>query len=88
MAANTPQQAAQAIQKADNGKYDYGNMKSQNKNIQAIHNAKNEELKSERVKEIEKERKETQECTIIVSGMRKGGICRKQALCFGTGHGS
>ena len=73
MAANTPQQAAQAIQKADNGKYDYGNMKSSNKNIQAIHDAKNEELKSERVKQIEKERKEAQECTIIVSGMRKGG---------------
>lgn len=73
MAANTPQQAVQAIQKADNGKYDYGNMKSSNKNIQAIHDAKNDELKSERVKQIEKERKEAQECTIIVSGMRKGG---------------
>ena len=73
MAVNTPQQAAQAIQKADNGKYDYGNMKSQNKNIQAIHNAKNDELKSERVKQIEKERKDAQEYTIIVSGMRKGG---------------
>lgn len=73
MAANTPQQHVQAIQKADNGKYDYGNMKSSNKNIQAIHDAKNDELKSERVKQIEKERKEAQECTIIVSGMRKGG---------------
>lgn len=73
MAANTPQQAAQAVKKADNGKYDYGNMKSQNKNIQAIHNAKNDELKSERVKEIEKERKETQEYTIIVSGFNYGG---------------
>lgn len=70
--ANTPQQAAQAIQKADNGKYDYGNMKSQNKNIQAIHNAKNEELKSERIKEIEKQQKETVECTIIVSGLNYG----------------
>ncbi|HGF5667747.1 TPA: phage baseplate protein [Escherichia coli] len=73
MAANTPQQAAQAVKKADNGKYDYANMKSQNKNIQAVHNAKNDELKSERVKEIEKERKETQEYTIIVSGFNYGG---------------
>lgn len=73
MAANTPQQATQAIQKADNGKYDYGNMKSQNKNIQAIHNAKNDELKSERVKQIEKERKDAQEYTIIVSGFNYGG---------------
>lgn len=73
MAVNTPQQAAQAIQKADNGKYDYGNMKSQNKNIQAIHNAKNDELKSERVKQIEKERKDAQEYTIIVSGFNYGG---------------
>lgn len=72
MAANTPQQAAQAIQKADNGKYDYGNMKSQNKNIQAIHDAKNEELKSERIKEIEKQQKETVEYTIIVSGINYG----------------
>ena len=73
MAVNTPQQAAQAIQKADNGKYDYGNMKSQNKNIQAIHDAKNDELKSERVKQIEKERKDAQEYTIIVSGFNYGG---------------
>ena len=73
MAVNTPQQAAQAIQKANNGKYDYANMKSPDKNIQAIHNAKNDELKSERVKQIEKERKDAQEYTIIVSGMRKGG---------------
>lgn len=73
MAANTPQQAAQAVKKADNGKYDYANMKSQNKNIQAIHNAKNDELKSERIKEIEKQRKDTQEYTIIVSGFNHGG---------------
>lgn len=73
MAANTPQQAVQAIQKADNGKYDYANMKSQNKNIQAVHDAKNEELKSERIKEIEKQRKDTQEYTIIVSGFNYGG---------------
>ena len=72
MAANTPQQAAQAIQKADNGKYDYGNMKSQNKNIQAIHDAKNDELKSERVKQIEKERKDAQEYTFIISGFNHG----------------
>ncbi|HFI7588404.1 TPA: phage baseplate protein [Escherichia coli] len=73
MAANTPQQAVQAIQKADNGKYDYANMKSPNKNIQAVHNAKNDELKSERIKEIEKQRKDTQEYTIIVSGFNHGG---------------
>ena len=54
MAANTMQEAISAIQKADNGKYDYANKKSPNKNIQAVHDAKNEELKSERVKEIEK----------------------------------
>lgn len=72
MAANTPQQAVQAIQKADNGKYDYADLKSPNKNIQAVHNAKNDELKSERVKEIEKQRKETIEYTIIVSGINYG----------------
>ena len=72
MAANTPQQAVQAIQKANNGKYDYANMKSPDKNIQAIHNAKNEELKSERIKEIEKQQKETVEYTIIVSGINYG----------------
>lgn len=73
MAANTPQQAVQAIQKADNGKYDYADLKSPNKNIQAVHNAKNEELKSERIKQIEKQRKDTQEYTIIVSGFNHGG---------------
>ena len=72
MAANTPQQAAQAIQKADNGKYDYADMKSPNKNIQAVHNAKNEELKSERIKQIEKQQKEAIEYTIIVSGINYG----------------
>lgn len=72
MAVNTPQQAVQAIQKADNGKYDYADMKSPNKNIQAVHNAKNEELKSERIKEIEKQRKEAVEYTIIVSGINYG----------------
>lgn len=73
MAANTPQQHVQAIQKADNGKYDYADLKSPNKNIQAVHNAKNDELKSERIKEIEKQRKDTQEYTIIVSGFNYGG---------------
>lgn len=72
MPANTPQQAAQAIQKADNGKYDYADMKSPNKNIQAVHNAKNEELKSERIKQIEKQQKEAIEYTIIVSGINYG----------------
>lgn len=72
MAANTMQEAISAIQKADNGKYDYGNMKSPNKNIQAIHDAKNDELKSERVKQIEKERKEAVEYTFIISGMNYG----------------
>lgn len=73
MAANTPQEAVQAAKKADNGKYDYANMKSQNKNIQAIHNAKNEELKSERVKEIEKERKGEVVYTLFASGLNHGG---------------
>lgn len=72
MAANTPQQHVQAIQKADNGKYDYADLKSPNKNIQAVHNAKNEELKSERIKEIEKQQKEAIEYTIIVSGINYG----------------
>ena len=50
----------------------FANLKSQNKNIQAIHDAKNEELKSERIKEIEKQQKETVEYTIIVSGINYG----------------
>lgn len=73
MAANTMQEAISAIQKADNGKYDYANMKSSNKNIQAIHDAKNEELKSERVKEIEKERKGDVVYTLFASGLNYGG---------------
>ena len=73
MAANTMQEAISAIQKADNGKYDYANMKSSNKNIQAIHDAKNEELKSERVKEIEKERKGEVVYTLFASGLNHGG---------------
>lgn len=72
MPANAPQQHVQAVQKADNGKYDYANMKSSNKNIQAIHDAKNDELKSERVKQIEKERKDAQEYTFIISGFNHG----------------
>lgn len=72
MAANTPQQHVQAVKKADNGKYDYANMKSPNKNIQAIHDAKNDELKSERVKQIEKDRKDAQEYTFIISGFNHG----------------
>lgn len=73
MAANTPQEAVQAIKKADNGKYDYADLKSKNKNIQAIHDAKNEELKSERVKEIEKERKGEVVYTLFASGLNHGG---------------
>ncbi|QMC04577.1 hypothetical protein HVZ88_25435 (plasmid) [Escherichia coli] len=72
MPANTPQQHVQAVKKADNGKYDYANMKSSNKNIQAIHDAKNDELKSERVKQIEKDRKDAQEYTFIISGFNHG----------------
>ena len=67
------QSAAAAIKAADNGKYDYANMKSQNKNIQAIHDAKNEELKSERVKEIEKQRKGEVVYTLFASGLNHGG---------------
>lgn len=73
MAANTPQEAVQAVKKADNGKYDYAGLKSKNKNIQAIHDAKNEELKSERVKEIEKERKGEVVYTLFASGLNHGG---------------
>lgn len=73
MAANTMKEAISAIQKADNGKYDYADMKSSNKNIQAIHDAKNEELKSERVKEIEKQRKGDVVYTLFASGLNHGG---------------
>lgn len=73
MAANTMKEAISAIQKADNGKYDYADMKSSNKNIQAIHDAKNEELKSERVKEIEKQRKGEVVYTLFASGLNHGG---------------
>lgn len=66
-------EAISAIQKADNGKYDYADMKSSNKNIQAIHDAKNEELKSERVKEIEKQRKGEVVYTLFASGLNHGG---------------